>query len=528
MHVLFFEVTDDEILNRLERRRTLENRADDDPDAVASGSRPTASRPHRCSIWYETRNVVRRIPAIGSVEEIADRVRQAARQRSMVTLKSPREVEIMARAGRIVAGTLARMRDLLRPGMSTEDLDAAAERFIRSHDGAVPSFKGLYGFPEDPVHLHRRRDRARDSLDQAGAGGRQHRERGRGRAARGPARRLGHDAAGRKGRSPEAERLLRVTQECLAAGIAQAQARQSRRRHRARGAAGGRGGGLRCGAGVGGPRHRDPVPRGAPGPELRRAPTRAPPAGRNDAGDRADDHRREPGNQTLGDKWTVVTADGSLAAHFEHTVAITVEWSPHPDGCLSLSAPVPQQLLDPPLRRLGPLHQPQPIRSQRAVSASASTSSRLLRMAPVGASAGAAGQEAAVAASPIAVARPDPAMLRPARPPPPPAAAPELHPSRLPIRATPWPPRPGGSLELGCSAAGQVRPCSSATATASSEAMSSSSARSSQASRPARRGLSCTAAYFSRGSVSPATIATSEAESAAPSAATRPRQALRG
>ena len=40
--------------------------------------------------------------------------------------------------------------------------------------------------------------------------------------------------------------------------------------------------------------------------------------------DRADDHdRRDPATRTLGDKWTVVTADGSSSAHFEHTVAIT-------------------------------------------------------------------------------------------------------------------------------------------------------------------------------------------------------------
>jgi methionine aminopeptidase len=37
----------------------------------------------------------------------------------MITLKSPREIDIMGRAGRIVAGTLARMREFLRPGMST-------------------------------------------------------------------------------------------------------------------------------------------------------------------------------------------------------------------------------------------------------------------------------------------------------------------------------------------------------------------------------------------------------------------------
>ena len=66
----------------------------------------------------------------------------------MITLKSAREIEIMARAGRIVAGTLALMREIVRPGMTTEDLDVAAEKYIRGHDGAVPSFKGLYGFPK--------------------------------------------------------------------------------------------------------------------------------------------------------------------------------------------------------------------------------------------------------------------------------------------------------------------------------------------------------------------------------------------
>ena len=66
----------------------------------------------------------------------------------MITLKSPREVETMARAGRIVAGVLTLMRDLVRPGVTTEELDAAAESFIRGHPGAAPSFKGLYGFPK--------------------------------------------------------------------------------------------------------------------------------------------------------------------------------------------------------------------------------------------------------------------------------------------------------------------------------------------------------------------------------------------
>lgn len=62
-------------------------------------------------------------------------------------LKSPREIEIMARGGAILRATLMAMRDAVRPGMSTMELDAIGEAFIRSHAGAEPAFKGLYGFP---------------------------------------------------------------------------------------------------------------------------------------------------------------------------------------------------------------------------------------------------------------------------------------------------------------------------------------------------------------------------------------------
>ncbi|HRP08269.1 MAG TPA: type I methionyl aminopeptidase, partial [Gemmatimonadales bacterium] len=65
----------------------------------------------------------------------------------MITLKSPREIEVMRRAGRIVHDTLALMAEIVSPGMTTADLDEQAETFIRSHPGAVPSFKGLYDFP---------------------------------------------------------------------------------------------------------------------------------------------------------------------------------------------------------------------------------------------------------------------------------------------------------------------------------------------------------------------------------------------
>ena len=65
----------------------------------------------------------------------------------MITIKSQREIETMAAAGRIVAETLALVGREARPGRSTAQLDAVAEEFIRSHPGARPSFKGLYDFP---------------------------------------------------------------------------------------------------------------------------------------------------------------------------------------------------------------------------------------------------------------------------------------------------------------------------------------------------------------------------------------------
>jgi adenylate kinase len=75
--VLFFDVTDEEILARLAKRRSLEQRPDDDPGAVAT--RLAAYRAQTAPVlqWYANRNLLRRIPAIGSVDEIANRVRQA-------------------------------------------------------------------------------------------------------------------------------------------------------------------------------------------------------------------------------------------------------------------------------------------------------------------------------------------------------------------------------------------------------------------------------------------------------------------
>jgi adenylate kinase len=74
--VLFFDVSDQEILSRLAKRREIEQRADDDPQAVAT--RLNAYRQQTAPLleWYESRKLLKRIPALGAVEEIAERVRK--------------------------------------------------------------------------------------------------------------------------------------------------------------------------------------------------------------------------------------------------------------------------------------------------------------------------------------------------------------------------------------------------------------------------------------------------------------------
>jgi len=66
-----------------------------------------------------------------------------------IVLKSPQEIAVMRQAGRINAQALQAVRQMVRPGVTTADLDAAAEEVIRQH-GAVPTFKGYpgpYPFP---------------------------------------------------------------------------------------------------------------------------------------------------------------------------------------------------------------------------------------------------------------------------------------------------------------------------------------------------------------------------------------------
>lgn len=240
----------------------------------------------------------------------------------MVTIKSPREVETMAAAGRIVGQTLALIRRETRPGMSTEDLDDLAEEFIRSHEGARPSFKGLYGFPktlctsinDEIVHGIPAPDRIlrEGNIVSVDVGvlldG------------------LHADSATTIGVgeiAPETQRLLDVTRDSLVAGISQARVGNhvGDIGHAVQQVAEGNGYGVvreLVGHGIGEQFHEEPqIPNyGTPkrGRRLVEGMTIAiePMITQGD-----------PATRTLPDKWTVVTADGRLSAHFEHTVAIT-------------------------------------------------------------------------------------------------------------------------------------------------------------------------------------------------------------
>src|SRR5215212_6359396 len=63
----------------------------------------------------------------------------------MIQIKTPQELELMRAAGLVVAGAIAEVRRAVRPGVSTGELDAIAEDYIRSK-GAIPSFLGYHGF----------------------------------------------------------------------------------------------------------------------------------------------------------------------------------------------------------------------------------------------------------------------------------------------------------------------------------------------------------------------------------------------
>jgi methionyl aminopeptidase len=249
-----------------------------------------------------------------------------------VILKSERDIERMQEAGRVTALALQAARQAIRPGATTGEIDAAAREVLRRRH-AEPAFLG-YGDPPFPAVTT---VSVNDELVHGIPGGRRLREGDIVSVDCGAI--VGGfvgDAAFTQGVgrvSPEAERLMQVTEQALQAGIGEM--RPGRRTgdvsaaiQRTVEAAGFSVVREYTGHGVGRHMHEDPqVPNyGTPGKGmlLRPGMTIALEPMVLAGG---------PETRVLEDLWTVVSADGKLTAHFEHSVAVTAE------GPLILTAP---------------------------------------------------------------------------------------------------------------------------------------------------------------------------------------------
>ena len=239
----------------------------------------------------------------------------------MIVLKTSRELGFMREACRISAGALQLVGKCVEPGISTAELDKIAEDYILSQ-GATPNFKGYSGYPatacisinNEVIHGIPSKKRILKAGDIVSVD-------------------LGAALEGYNGDnaatfavgdiSEEAKRLIDTTRESLYEGIAAA---------RAGGRIGDIGSAIQryveargfsvvrefVGHGVGTKLHEAPeVPNfGTPGKGIRLMP------GMTIAIEPMI-NMGLPGVKTLSDGWTVETKDGSLSAHFEHTVAIT-------------------------------------------------------------------------------------------------------------------------------------------------------------------------------------------------------------
>lgn len=242
----------------------------------------------------------------------------------MIPLRTAAEIDAIGEAGSILAKLFEAIEPRVQPGVTTAELDVFAESFIRSHPGAKPAFKGLYGFPaslctsvnQEVVHgiPSKQRELREGDILSVDAGVR-----------------LDGWFADAARTYPvgaidaESQKLLDVTQAALAAGIEQARPGNRIGDIGAAIQATAEAAGFSVvrelvGHGVGREPHEEPqVPNyGRRGTGLRLL------AGlvlaiepMVNAG--------TPEVRTLDDRWTVVTADGGRSAHFEHTVAITAE-----------------------------------------------------------------------------------------------------------------------------------------------------------------------------------------------------------
>ncbi|GIP19553.1 methionine aminopeptidase [Paenibacillus montaniterrae] len=238
----------------------------------------------------------------------------------MIICKSESELQLMREAGRIVAETHQLMAQAIEPGITTGELDAIAEKYIRSQ-GAIPSFKGYNGFPSSVCAS------VNDELVHGFPGSRKLNE--------GDIISLdiGAQYRGYHGDSawtypvgavtPEVERLLTVGEQSLYAGISlvKPDVRLYTISHAIQEVIEAAGFSVvreYVGHGIGADLHEEPQipnygiadrgPRLKPGMVLAIEPML-------NIGERY--------VRTLEDNWTVVTRDGSWCAHFEHTVAVT-------------------------------------------------------------------------------------------------------------------------------------------------------------------------------------------------------------
>jgi methionyl aminopeptidase len=236
-----------------------------------------------------------------------------------IIIKSDEEIAIMRQAGKIVAEVLKTVSESMKPGMTTKELDMIAERELEKH-GAKSSFKGYRGFPanlcvsinDEIVHgIPGKRALKNGDIVSLDFGAIYNGFQG--------------DAAmtvsvGKA--TPEAARLIETTKDTLNAGIAAARdgatlgdvsaALQNYAESKGYSV-------VReyTGHGIGRDMHEDPqIPNfGVPGtgPVLKKGMTLAIEPMLNIGGWRT---------RVADDRWTVLTADGSLSAHFEHTIAI--------------------------------------------------------------------------------------------------------------------------------------------------------------------------------------------------------------
>jgi methionyl aminopeptidase len=238
----------------------------------------------------------------------------------VIVCKSPAEIEKMRAAAALVADVLGGLAAMVTPGVTSLDLDVAAERMVRDA-GAEPAFKGYRGYPctlcasvnEQIIHgIPSKRALVEGDIISLDMGVKLNGFFGDS-AVTVPVGRV----------APPVEKLLRVTQESLEKGIEQVRlgGRISDIGHAIQTHVEAHGFSVVrefVGHGIGASLHEEPqiANYGEPGrgPRLAEGMTLAIEPMVNVG---------KPGVKMLADGWTAVTRDGSLSAHFEHTVAVT-------------------------------------------------------------------------------------------------------------------------------------------------------------------------------------------------------------